>query len=97
MNSLLYHISSRFREGLVLTTLLLATAVGFCGCGGSGSTRVSGPEFVGFGSRDPASADIPVPDYRSNLKKGVKGLRIGVVRHFWEEDLRADEEVRGAM
>ena len=30
---------------------------------------------AGFDPRAPASADIPVPDYRSNLKKGVKGSR----------------------
>jgi len=34
---------------------------------------------------DSASADVPVADYLSPLKNGVRGIRIGVPReHFWE-------------
>ena len=35
---------------------------------------------------DPASADVPVPDYRAALAPRLDGLRIGVVRHFHEHD-----------
>ncbi|MGA7264095.1 MAG: amidase [Stellaceae bacterium] len=43
---------------------------------------------------DPASADRPVPDYRAALSGGVKGLRIGLIRHFYENDNPADAATR---
>jgi aspartyl-tRNA(Asn)/glutamyl-tRNA(Gln) amidotransferase subunit A len=42
--------------------------------------------MAGHDPADPASADRPVPDFRADLGKGVKGLRIGLVRHFHEAD-----------
>ena len=42
--------------------------------------------MAGYDPADPASADRPVPDFVSDIGKGVKGLRIGVVRHFFETD-----------
>ncbi|WP_207802923.1 amidase [Roseicella frigidaeris] len=46
--------------------------------------------MAGHDPADPASADRPVPDFRAGLgqggKGGVKGLRIGLVRHFHERD-----------
>lgn len=53
--------------------------------------------IAGHDPKDPVSAERPIPDYRQALKSGIKGLRIGVIRHFWEEDLPASEEVRKAM
>ena len=36
---------------------------------------------------DPASADVPVPDYRAALAdKRLDGMRIGVIRHWHERD-----------
>ena len=40
--------------------------------------------IVGYDALDPASADVPKPDFRGSLTRGVKGLRVGVVRHFHE-------------
>ena len=41
--------------------------------------------IAGHDPRDPTSADVPVADYLSGLKKGLHGVRIGVPReHFWE-------------
>jgi aspartyl-tRNA(Asn)/glutamyl-tRNA(Gln) amidotransferase subunit A len=34
--------------------------------------------MAGYDPRDPASADMPVPDYTTSLKEGVAGLRIGL-------------------
>jgi aspartyl-tRNA(Asn)/glutamyl-tRNA(Gln) amidotransferase subunit A len=34
--------------------------------------------IAGYDALDPASANVPVADYLSNLKKGVQGLKIGV-------------------
>ncbi len=53
--------------------------------------------IAGYDSRDPASSTAPVPDYRAALRSDLKGLRIGVVRHFWERDLGAGAEVCSAM
>ena len=46
---------------------------------------------------DPASADRPVPNYRAALVGDLRGLRIGVLRHVWEEDLPAGPEVSAMM
>ncbi len=53
--------------------------------------------IAGYDPGDPASIDRPVPDYRSALIGDIRGLRVGVIRHFWEEDLPANAEVRDAM
>ena len=42
--------------------------------------------MAGHDPADPASADRPVPDFPAELGRGVKGLRIGVIRHFHEVD-----------
>jgi aspartyl-tRNA(Asn)/glutamyl-tRNA(Gln) amidotransferase subunit A len=47
--------------------------------------------MAGHDPADPASAKRPVPDFRADLAKGAKGLRIGVVRNFHETDSRADD------
>ena len=46
--------------------------------------------LAGYDPEDPASADVPVPDYRAALAKRLDGLTIGVVRHFHETDAVAD-------
>jgi len=53
--------------------------------------------LAGHDPRDPASADRPVPDYRAGLSEDIRGLRIGAVRHFWEEELPANDETRQSM
>ncbi len=47
--------------------------------------------MAGHDPADPASLDRPVPDFRAGLASGVKGLRIGVVRHFHETDNKVDD------
>ncbi len=39
--------------------------------------------LAGHDPLDPASADVPVPDFRAGLNAGVAGLRIGVPRDFF--------------
>lgn len=53
--------------------------------------------LAGYDARDAGSIPCDVPDYRAGLGSGVKGLRIGVLRHYWEEDLPAHEDLRRAM
>jgi aspartyl-tRNA(Asn)/glutamyl-tRNA(Gln) amidotransferase subunit A len=53
--------------------------------------------IVGHDVRDPASATRPVPDYRAGLSDGVKGLRIGVLRHLYEEDVPVAASLTAAL
>ena len=48
--------------------------------------------LAGYDAEDPGSAKVPVPDYSADLERGVKGLRIALVRHFYAEDMQADGE-----
>jgi aspartyl-tRNA(Asn)/glutamyl-tRNA(Gln) amidotransferase subunit A len=50
--------------------------------------------MAGHDPADPASADRPVPDYRAALAGKVKGLRIGLIRHFYETDHPANDATR---
>ena len=49
--------------------------------------------IAGHDPADPASARRQVPDYRANLNGDIRGLRVGVVRHFWEEEGTTDPEM----
>ena len=42
--------------------------------------------MAGHDPADPASADRAVPDFHAGLAAGVRGRRIGVIRHFHERD-----------
>jgi aspartyl-tRNA(Asn)/glutamyl-tRNA(Gln) amidotransferase subunit A len=53
--------------------------------------------IAGHDPKDPASAGRTVPDYRAELSAGVKGLRIGVLRHLYEEDVPVDASVKAAL
>jgi aspartyl-tRNA(Asn)/glutamyl-tRNA(Gln) amidotransferase subunit A len=53
--------------------------------------------LAGHDARDAGSIEHPVPDYRAALKPDIKGLKIGVLRHYWEEDLPAHEDLKRAM
>ena len=46
---------------------------------------------------DPASVDVPVPDFAAALGGGLAGLRVGVVRHFYQEDAPAGAETIAAL
>ena len=39
----------------------------------------------------------PIPDYRAALQGEVKGLRIGLIRHFYERDNEANAATREAI
>ena len=53
--------------------------------------------IAGYDSADGGSVQVKVPNYRTALKDGIKGIRIGVLRHVWEEDVPQSAEVRAAM
>ena len=51
--------------------------------------------MAGFDERDSTSVDRPVDDYVGQLEQPVKGLKIGVVKEFFEEGL--GEDMNAAM
>ena len=51
----------------------------------------------GHDPRDPASARAKVTDFTIDLDKGVKGLKIGLVRHFYDTDLKAQAEMAASI
>lgn len=53
--------------------------------------------LAGHDPADPTSASGPVPDYVGALRSDLRGIRVGVIRHFWEEDHPASEDMRRAM
>ncbi|WP_205963529.1 amidase [Roseicella aquatilis] len=53
--------------------------------------------MAGHDPEDPGSADHPREDYTRDLNRGVRGLRIGFVRHFHERDIPATPEVAAAL
>jgi aspartyl-tRNA(Asn)/glutamyl-tRNA(Gln) amidotransferase subunit A len=42
--------------------------------------------IAGYDPKDPASANLPVPDFRAGLAREIKGLRIGVPRAGWFDE-----------
>jgi aspartyl-tRNA(Asn)/glutamyl-tRNA(Gln) amidotransferase subunit A len=53
--------------------------------------------MAGHDPADPASASPPIPDYRKALTGDVKGLRIGLIRHFYTTDNEANAATRDAI
>ena len=42
---------------------------------------------------DPGSAPVAVPDFTALLGQDIRGMRIGVIRHFYNRDMEADPEM----
>ncbi|HTW50333.1 MAG TPA: amidase [Stellaceae bacterium] len=53
--------------------------------------------MAGHDPADPASASQPIPDYRKALTGDVKGLKIGLIRHFYTTDNEANAATRDAI
>lgn len=53
--------------------------------------------IAGHDAGDPGSAPAPACRFGADLGRGVRGLRVGFVRHFHETDLVADLEVGAAL
>ena len=53
--------------------------------------------MAGHDPADPGSAAVRAQNYARSLKKGLKGLTIGYVRHFHETDQPATPEVAAAI
>jgi aspartyl-tRNA(Asn)/glutamyl-tRNA(Gln) amidotransferase subunit A len=53
--------------------------------------------MAGYDARDPASVDIAIPDYRAALREDLRGVRIGLIRHFHEEEFPVEPEALKAV
>jgi aspartyl-tRNA(Asn)/glutamyl-tRNA(Gln) amidotransferase subunit A len=53
--------------------------------------------LAGYDPKDAGSVKRPIPSYREALGQDLRGLRIGVLRHHWEQDIPASDDVRKAM
>jgi aspartyl-tRNA(Asn)/glutamyl-tRNA(Gln) amidotransferase subunit A len=53
--------------------------------------------LAGHDPKDAGSLRRPIPRYREALGQDLRGLRIGVLRHHWEDDIPASPDVRRAM
>ncbi len=48
--------------------------------------------MAGFDPKDSTSADLPVPDFRAAVERGVKGLTIGIPREYRMDGMPAEIE-----
>ena len=53
--------------------------------------------IAGYDANDAGSIAHEIPDYRAALDGGIKGMKIGVLRHYWEKDLPAHPDLARAM
>jgi len=55
--------------------------------------------MAGFDERDSTSVELPVPDYAASLAQPLKGLKIGVLKEFFDKGLDAEIEqlIRSAL
>jgi aspartyl-tRNA(Asn)/glutamyl-tRNA(Gln) amidotransferase subunit A len=54
--------------------------------------------IAGYDAKDPASANLAVPDFRAGLRDGIKGLRVGVPRaHWFDENLGIDPQTEAVF
>ena len=51
--------------------------------------------LAGYDPADPCSANVPALDF-SDMRSPIAGLRVGVVRHFYETDMPCTPEVHAA-
>jgi aspartyl-tRNA(Asn)/glutamyl-tRNA(Gln) amidotransferase subunit A len=87
--------------GLVSRAGVITNSYTFDHCGPLARTvedcAISLQALAGHDARDAGSARRPIPQYREALRDDLRGVKIGVLRHHWEEDIPASEDLRTAM
>jgi len=53
--------------------------------------------IAGHDPADPGSVNRATGGYTAELERGVRGLRIGVIRHFYNQDMKADPEMAAGI
>ncbi|MDH4401862.1 MAG: amidase [Burkholderiaceae bacterium] len=83
-------------SGLVSRTGVMPNSFTFDHCGPMAWTvedcALMLQAIAGHDPKDGNSFAQPIQDYKSQLAGGIKGLRIGVLRHWWEEENPANPE-----
>src|SRR5207244_805496 len=52
---------------------------------------------AGYDANDAGSLRRPIPSYRDALGEDLRGLKLGVLRYHWEQDIPASDDTRNAM
>lgn len=53
--------------------------------------------IAGYDVQDAGSIKQEIPDFHAALNPDIRGLKVGVLRHYWEEDLPAHPEHAAAL
>jgi aspartyl-tRNA(Asn)/glutamyl-tRNA(Gln) amidotransferase subunit A len=55
--------------------------------------------MAGFDERDSTSVELPVPDYSASLAQPLKGLKVGVLKEFFDKglDRNVEQQIRTAL
>jgi aspartyl-tRNA(Asn)/glutamyl-tRNA(Gln) amidotransferase subunit A len=53
--------------------------------------------IAGYDPDDPNSAEHPVPNYVEDIDTDIRGKRIGIIRHFFDGDITAEQEVKAGV
>ncbi len=53
--------------------------------------------IAGHDPEDPGSADVTIPDYPAALTGDVRGMKVGLVRHFHDSDVETNAEVKAGV
>jgi aspartyl-tRNA(Asn)/glutamyl-tRNA(Gln) amidotransferase subunit A len=53
--------------------------------------------IAGYDPADAGSIEVEIPNYHGTLSPDIKGVRIGVLRHYWEKDMPAHPDLARAM
>jgi aspartyl-tRNA(Asn)/glutamyl-tRNA(Gln) amidotransferase subunit A len=87
--------------GLVSRAGVIANSYTFDHCGPLARTvedcALALEALAAYDPKDAGSLKRPIPAYRQALGQDLRGLRLGVFRYHWEEDIPASEDVRKAM
>ena len=87
--------------GLVSRAGVITNSYTFDHCGPLTRTVEDGAltlqALAGYDPKDAGSLPRAIPRYAEALGSDLRGLRIGVLRHHWETDIPASDDVRKAM
>jgi Asp-tRNA(Asn)/Glu-tRNA(Gln) amidotransferase A subunit family amidase len=87
--------------GLVSRAGVMTNSYTFDHCGPLARTvedcAIALEALAGYDPKDAGSLRRSIPAYHQAPRRDLHGLRIGVLRHHWEDDIPASEDVRNAM